>query len=528
MTEPSARGTETRFALGVAALFGALALAGVLRHEMWRDELEIWLIARDSAGLGDLLANMATEGHPALWYVATWLLAQLTRAPLAMQLLNVAIGTAAAVIVAREAPLPRWARALFVLGYFPLYEYTVITRSYALELLLLSAFCARLSRRRAIDGAGTLLLVLLAHTNLFGTIFAGLIVALAILLRLGRSAAVGFRASWTALGFVTVAAAVAFVHTLIQSRAIGPDHAGAYRPGFDLRWGLDCLATVARGFVPFTDPRTYTGWNSTILDLLPPGVGSWIGAAAGLFLVVACVRALGGVPHVRVVFLVGAATMLAITLFVWFGFARHHGQHFVWFLACAWIGAAIGPERPGPQIARGGRAWLAGLLTIHAVTAAHAYLLDLALPFSNARAVAAYLDTPEFRELPVVGSVDYSVEPVAGYLDRPVWYPESDRFGTFLDWSDRRRLVSPVKVLADATALSEREGRDVVLILSYKLSATPQGRSALRPWNEMPLGATASLGAGATVRSFARFTGANVEDENYHLYRVSVPARGPR
>jgi hypothetical protein len=304
---------------------------------------------------------------------------------------------------------------------------------------------------------------------------------------------------------------VAFGHTLVQSLAIGPDHAGAYRPGWDLSWLVAGLSTVAHGFVPLPDPRAYHAWNTSALDVLPRALAPWAGAVASSVLLVACARALRRAPGVVAIFAAGSATLLAITLFVWFGFARHHGQHVVWFLACAWIASALG-HPPLPGAGRVGRAALAGLLGVHAVACAHALVRDLALPFSNARAVAAHLAAPEFHDVPLVGSIDYAVEPVTGYLDRPVWYPESDRLGTFLDWSARRRLVPALDAVGDAVTLASGARGEAILILSYR-------------WRDLPLGTTVALGGGATIRYSARLEGAIVADENYHLYRVSV---GPR
>ena len=72
----------------VLVLFLVLGFVGVLNHELWRDEAEIWIIARDSGTLSELLVNMGTEGHPALWYLLNFLLTRATTDPLAMQLLQ--------------------------------------------------------------------------------------------------------------------------------------------------------------------------------------------------------------------------------------------------------------------------------------------------------------------------------------------------------------------------------------------------------------------------------------------------------
>jgi hypothetical protein len=57
-----------RFALMVTAGFFVIALLGILSHEMWRDEHQAWLVARDANSLSQLLDNMNYEGNPALWH----------------------------------------------------------------------------------------------------------------------------------------------------------------------------------------------------------------------------------------------------------------------------------------------------------------------------------------------------------------------------------------------------------------------------------------------------------------------------
>ena len=39
-------------------LFVLLGLIGILHHEMWCDELEIWLLARDSGSVRELFENI--------------------------------------------------------------------------------------------------------------------------------------------------------------------------------------------------------------------------------------------------------------------------------------------------------------------------------------------------------------------------------------------------------------------------------------------------------------------------------------
>jgi hypothetical protein len=47
--------TPVRFALMVTGGFFVIALLGMLSHEMWRDEHQAWLVARDANSLSSCL-----------------------------------------------------------------------------------------------------------------------------------------------------------------------------------------------------------------------------------------------------------------------------------------------------------------------------------------------------------------------------------------------------------------------------------------------------------------------------------------
>jgi hypothetical protein len=496
----------------VVILFLVLGFVGILNHELWRDEAEIWIIARDSATPSELLVNMGTEGHPALWYLLNFLLTRATTDPLGMQLLNLALGAGAALLFFLYSPFTTVQRFLFCFGYYLLYEFTVISRSYALALLLTFAFCTLFVRRRRLDLPTASILFLLANTTLYGTIVAAQVVLLVLLEAAGG---VGLR-EWlrdrrAILGVATVLLGVAlgFGHTWMQARAIGPAHAGAHDPQWDLAWLSDSLATVWHGAVPLPDPTVFHSWNSNLLDAIPAPWGATIGALLGVVSLVFAVRGLRSRPAVAVVFALGAATMLSITFFVWYGSVRHHGQVFLWFLVCLWLWR--GPRETtfgaGKAIHGHLRPLLTALLAAQALAGAYAYAMDLAHPFSNAKAAGTHLRRPEFAGVPFVGSIDYAVSPIAAFVDREFYYPESGRFGTFLDWGPSRRLVPLDVVLNDAVELLRAEGRGVLLVLSYQPATLEPG--SVRP-----------LGEGVRLRCFARFSGALVADENYYMCQV--------
>src|SRR6186713_2793474 len=131
--------TPVRFALMVTAGFFVIALIGMLSHEMWRDEHQAWLVARDANSLPQLLANMNYEGNPALWQFFLFLITRVTHDPIYMQAFHLLVATSFIFIFNRYAPLSNLHKILFSFGYFAIYEYAVISRSYSLGILLMFA-----------------------------------------------------------------------------------------------------------------------------------------------------------------------------------------------------------------------------------------------------------------------------------------------------------------------------------------------------------------------------------------------------
>ena len=57
--------SNAEFARAITLAFAALLIAGLFCHEMWRDELQGWLMARHARGLSQLVRLAGREGHPA-------------------------------------------------------------------------------------------------------------------------------------------------------------------------------------------------------------------------------------------------------------------------------------------------------------------------------------------------------------------------------------------------------------------------------------------------------------------------------
>ena len=88
-------------------------------HELWRDEVQEWLLARDSSSAIDLLSCQKYEGHPALWQLLLMPLTRAFGAAIAMQVLNLLVATATVYLLVRWSPFTRLQKVLLSFGYIP-------------------------------------------------------------------------------------------------------------------------------------------------------------------------------------------------------------------------------------------------------------------------------------------------------------------------------------------------------------------------------------------------------------------------
>jgi hypothetical protein len=464
---------DTAFAVGVALLFACVCGFTMSYHEMWRDELQSWVMARGATSLTDLRERMRYEGHPALWYLLLYGVTRVTHRPEALQLLHLAIASACVFVFARSAPFPRWSRLGFALGYFPLYEYGVISRNYSIGILFLFLAAALLPQRQSRPWLLGILLALAAHTNAMATIvataFAGTVFLEPVLARGGRQRIV------PAITTLCLAAAGVLSAAMFVSPPVDTGYADSWTLEPSRLHAEHVFGLIARAVLPLTGGRDAWGdpWTAVTHHLAP----------GGSLLVVACL-----LPYLRrrmVAFVMFAAGTSALLVFFYTkldGSLRHHGFIFVNLLLAIWFAEIVRRESAGKSAntvvdGEGGErifTVLASiLLAVHIALAAMTIRLEISSSFSAGRATAELLVAHELDELPIVGDPDSLMVPVLGYLhERTFFYPLADRFGSFTRY-DQVRLHSSVtdeRVFAAARELGQSSHSAVVVVLDRHAS----------------------------------------------------------
>src|SRR5215467_1534469 len=488
----------------------SLGYVTLLHHEMWRDELQAWLIAIGSTSVGDLFQNIQYERHPALWYLNLYLLSRLSEMPMVMQVFHILLATAGIYLFTRFAPFTNLQKFCFAFGYFPFYEYGVISRGYVIGLVCLFAFCALQSRAQKYSLVQACALALLANTSVYGAMIAFafgiyLVVDWLTVVR-AKQGSEKSRTLLLSLFIVGLGAATSIVQIIPppdSSFQIPQRAAGSTTSNTATEVG-ETLTAVERSYLPIPRQGLHF-WNTNFSEdrprvqrLLSIGL---LGFAAWLL-----VRT----PVTLVVYAVATVELLAFTHVTQYGIPpngglRHIEYLFLVFVCCLWISLSrIGSRDPTPlrtALFPLPKAMSVGLVTALFAAQAFAGILairaDLEYPFSASKDVAQFLKEHHMTDMFMIGSKDFAASSVAGYLNRALFYAEEDRVGTFVIWKGRRSVRSR-ELIRKAEDFAAREHQDVLLILNYELG--PEADDLVK------------------IRSFDQSI---VTDERYVLYRKS-------
>jgi hypothetical protein len=501
---------ERRFATLVLLAYLPLALFSISHHEMWRDELHCWLVARDSPMPWDVVAQRAYDGQPPLWYLLLWLLQKTTHDPRSMQVVHVAIAAAVVWVFASRSPFPRPVRLLFPFGYFLAYEYVALSRCYGLALLFALLLCVRHPRRVDRPWPTAALLVALALTTTVATMVAAAYAAALVVERAEQ------RLRGTPLppsGWIPIAAAACGGLGAALCSWPPADSTVAH-----VGWPLHVMDDAApvrliEAMVPV--PRVdFFFWNSSLLLSWEP-LGR-VAVPVTLVLAGWLLYVLSRDRFATILFGVGAVLLTALFTFVYPGDVRHHGFLFVLFLVAAWIVRAstdIETSPPGPLSAGGegekegalGRT-LAAVLLAHVAATPIALYYDFQYVFSSGTRAANVLRERGLDRSLLVAEVDYPAIAVLGQLGDAVAYsPRTGRTFSFVKWT-HDRLWDPTdeQTLRFAARLGASQGRDATLIMNRPL---------------IP-----ALVDGAAVQRVAELYDSMIEAENFYIYRVARAA----
>lgn len=473
--------TTHRQAVALSFVFFISVLCFIEQHEMWRDELQAWLLARDSATLIELFKNLKYEYHQSLWYLLLFPLTRMFDMPEVMQYLNLSIATAAIFIMAKYSPFSLLQKILLAFSYFLFYEYAFIARNYALTVFLIFLLCALFPRRAKYPLVFASAIFFLCHTSLMGLFFAigiGLTVLLeTIILRAKEKVAQAF--DWQVV--IATLIVIAGIGTAIFQLAPPPDLFVWPWKFYPSLAGLKTIVTVIiGGYFPL--PSFELHFWRTLFGLSNELIGI-ISILSVLLIVLLFVRFLASRPASLFLYIAISGALVLFFYSKHVGELRHHGFLFIALIAALWIHPDCSScKRLGwvqffkPVSEKIASRTLFVLLIIQLMSSSIAVMIDYRYVFSSAKQTAQFLRSNHLDSAEIIGDVSYATSSVAAYLNnKQFFYPDAQRYGTFIKWDDQRaKSVNLSTLLRDSQRLAA-QGRKVVLILNQPIDEYKPG-----------------------------------------------------
>jgi hypothetical protein len=442
---------------------------------MWRDELQAWLLARDSTTLIELFKNLKYEYHQSLWYLLLFPLTRMFEMPEVMQYLNLSIATAAIFIMAKYSPFSLLQKILLAFSYFLFFEYTFIARNYALTVFFVFLICALFPRRAKYPLVFAGAIFFLSHTSLMGLFFAigiGLTVLLeTIILRIKEKAAQAF--DWQMV--IAALIVMAGIGTAIFQLAPPPDLFVWPWKFYPSLAGLKTIVTVmVGGYFPL--PSFELHFWRTLFGLS----NEWIGIASillVLLIVLLFVRFLASRPAALFLYIAISGALVLFFYSKHVGELRHHGFLFIALITALWIHPDCSScKKLGwlqffkPVSEKIASRALLVLLIIQLISSSIAVMIDYRYVFSSAKQTAQFLRSNNLDSAEIIADVSYATSSVAAYINnKSFFYPDAQRYGTFIKWDNQRtKSVNLSTLLRDSQRLATQD-RKVVLILNQPI-----------------------------------------------------------
>lgn len=409
---------------------------------MWRDEIQAWLIARDSATISQLLTNLKYEGHPGLWHLLITPLTRWFEPPESIQYVHWLIATASIYLLNRFSPFTWPQKTLLTFSYFLFYEYALISRNYALGVFFIFLFCTlfRNYRKYTLLIAGTLFL--LSHTSILGLIFSAValvtvIIDLYFTGKNNQTADAKPKFQWVSIGIVITGIVTAYIQ--IKPPA-DTGLATVWRFYPDTAIFKETVSTLINAYFPI--PKfTIHYWNTRYFHSV-----YFFGPLAFLtFFLFA--KSLAKKPAAEVLLIGVTIASLAFFYTKYSGMLRHHGFLFIALIAAFWIAPFCAcknqSETSRPSFrSRLAKQALSFILIIHATGGLLAAYLDARHSFSGAREAARFIRSNSLENLPIIANPSPQTSTIAGFLvNAQFFYPETGKVGSFVIWNNQRSAV---------------------------------------------------------------------------------------
>ncbi|MDJ0661376.1 MAG: hypothetical protein QNJ42_18080 [Crocosphaera sp.] len=507
---------KKNFEIGLIIIFALITLIGILNHAMWRDELNGWLIARDSYSFSHFIENIKYEGHPLLWYICLWILNQITANPIAMQIFHWLIAVTTISILILFSPFTKTQKALFTFGYLPLYEYSLISRNYSIGVLSIFLFCTCFKTRYNSYLPLGCILAIMANTNAYC-----LLLSLALGLTLGIEYIFKgyFQYQTKANKYDLTTSVIIIIIGIILSISMLLPPIDSTLQGGASQWFFEF------DFNRLTQTITRV-WRSYILVIIPSDskpIDLFVFSFFSVALFGFCILILIKKPLALLFYLLGSSEILAFTYAKFLGSQRHYGHLYIILICALWISSYYDNspliikclDNISSQLSKlvlncsnfvtyHKKSFLLIILWLQVIAGIVAFSRDLITPYSSSKVTAEFIQKNEFSDYFIMGSEDFTIAPISGYLNQKIYYPESKKFGSYVLFNNKRKVVSDADIVKQISQVMTQENKNILLIMNRNFTGQSHNLK---------------------IEFIEKFTNSFIYNEKYYLYLVKSSSK---
>ena len=460
-------------------------------QEMWKDEWQAWLVAKD-LDWSALFNFLYYEGHPIFWYAYLKLLSELewlVSSEIILQVGHLMPVIGVLYLLFFRFQFSYWFAFLISGGYYFLFEYGVVNRGYIFVILfggLLSLLLKRPAENKWVIG---ILMVLLCQTEVYGLIVAAALLFYIFLFYL-KSGKDGIRGILKGKAFL-IPAVGAFLGLIFFLLTI--------LPGSEVTEGYVRKAILFSTLNGDGIAKAFQGlWGNTFFIGLIPDTNLFGYSVFGIMLsFITCLMLFWlfkGQTKVFLTFIFFTLLLFTFSILFYTGGVRHWGMYLIFWVFCLQLWSY---ERPEIKLKRG--LIILSIAITQMVYSIRAISKEVSYPFSHAKEVAHYIQSTYPQGQPIVAISKFAAVPVIGYLGFPLYaLPDGKEF-TYFQWLEKIYLPP----LDELFLFAQYKETAVLPILSFqKLDPVRYPSLLLRK----------------TWDSF------NLKQENYYLYELHQSA----
>ena len=456
---------------------GAVAWLQFGYHEMWKDEWQAWLMARDM-GWGELLRSLYYEGHPGLWYLYLKVWAAFGwNEVLSIQLAHILAMGLAGGIFWYFTRLSWWLSLLLWMGYFPFFEYGVVNRGYVWVMVFGLALAGWLEKPEKKAVWGSLGLFMLCQTEVYGVLLGGALLVYAFFEHEKWNVLVR---RWFRLLLGGYALGVVVFLISVFPRASQEELARAY---VGQPFGWEVIGTAFQG------NWVNAFWIGAVPDTNAFGVQT-LGIGLSVLILLGMVWLFRRAGAVACGFWAFQIAFFLFSVVFYTGGVRHWGMILIAWIVWLQLWAYKKPVW-------GWVSWLVvgSVLFFQLRYSVLAVDREVQYPYSNAKAAAAFIRAEIPGGMPVVAINKFEAAPVVGYAGRSFYaLPDGEPF-TYFKWVEKVYLPPEEEIKLFA---AYKKVNMVVVLSPAPLDKSRYPNALL-------------------VRAFDR---TNLKKENYYLYAV--------